>query len=76
MKEHIRDEVSQNCLGEPKHCFREVVGRWLSHEDGTGDNPRTWETISSTLNGMGQSRLMEEVKQELFSNTCIEAKGR
>ena len=28
-----------------KDCFIEVVGQWLSHEDGTGDNPHTWETV-------------------------------
>ena len=28
-----------------KDCFIEAVGRWLSHEDGTGDNPHPWETV-------------------------------
>ena len=42
---HYRDEVSHNCHKVAKDCFIEVVGQWLSHEDGTGDNPRTWETV-------------------------------
>ena len=42
---HDGDEVSLNCHGVAKDCFVEVVGRWLSHEDGTGDSPRTWETV-------------------------------
>ena len=35
LEEHIRDEVSLNCHIVAKDCFIEVVGRWLSHEDGT-----------------------------------------
>ena len=74
IEKHIRDEVSYKCLREPKNCFIEVVGRWLSHEDGTGDNPRTWETVFSTLRDMGQSHLVEEVKAELFATRAT--KGR
>ena len=33
VEEHIRDEVSLNRVAND--CFIEVVGRWLSHEDGT-----------------------------------------
>ena len=42
---HYRDEVSLNCHRVAKNSFIEVVGRWLSHEDGTGDSPHTWETV-------------------------------
>ena len=76
IKKHIRDEVSLNCHRVAKDCFIEVVGRWLSHEEGTGDNPRTWETVFSALRDMGQSHLVEEVKAELFATRAIEGKGR
>ena len=65
IEKHIRDEVSYKCLREPKDCFIEVVGRWLSHEDGTGDNPRTWETVFSALQEMGFTLLGKEVTQKL-----------
>ena len=42
---HYRDEVSLNCHRVAKDCFIEVVGRWLSREDDTGDSPHTWETV-------------------------------
>ena len=45
VKEDIKDEVSYKYLREPKDCFIEVVGRWLSREDGTGDSPHIWETV-------------------------------
>ena len=76
IEKHIREEVSLNCHRVAKDCFIEVVGRWLSHKDGTGDKPRTWETVFSTLCDMGQSHLVEEVKAELFATRAIEGKGR
>ena len=65
IEKHIRDEVSYKCLREPKDCFIEAVGRWLSHEDGTGDSPRTWETVFSALQEMGFTLLVKEVTQKL-----------
>ena len=65
IKKHIRDEVSHQCLIEPKDCIIEIVGRWLSHEDGTGDSPRTWETVFSALQEMGFTLLVKEVTQKL-----------
>ena len=76
IEKHVRDEVSHNCHRVAKDCFIEVVGQWLSHEDGTGDSPRTWETVFSALRDMGQSHLVEEVKAELFTTTTTKGKGR
>ena len=45
VEEHIRDKVSLNCHRVAKDYFIEVVGRWLSYEDGTCDNPHTWEIV-------------------------------
>ena len=65
IEKHIRNEVSYKCLREPRDCFIEVVGQWLSHEDGTGDNPRTWETVFSALREIGFTLLVKEVTQKL-----------
>ena len=65
VQKHVRDEVSYNCQRMAKDCFIEVVGRWLSHERGTGDNCRTWETVFSALKEAGYTLLVEEVKQKL-----------
>ena len=76
IEKYIRDEVSHNCRRVAMDCFIEVVDRWLSHEDGTGDSPRTWKTVFSALCDMGQSHLVEEVEAELFATTATEGKGR
>ena len=78
VQKHVRDEVSHNCQRMAKGCFVEVVGRWLSNDDGTGDSPRTWETVCSALGDIGHAPLAEEVKQKLFQSgtlaTALEGK--
>jgi hypothetical protein len=80
VQKHVRDEVSHNCQRMAKGCFVEVVGRWLSSDDGTGDSPRTWETVFSALGDIGHAPLAEEVKQKLFQSgtlaTALEEKSR
>ena len=46
-------------------CFIEVTGRWLSGEDGTGERPRTWETVFDALILTGYPLLVEDVKEAL-----------
>ena len=65
VQKHVRDKVCYNCPRMAEDCFIEVVGRWLSYEDGTGINCRTWETVFSALKGAGYPLLVEEVKQKL-----------
>ena len=71
VQKHVRDEVSHNCQRMAKSCFMEVVGRWLSSAGGTGDSPRTWETVFSALGDIGHAPLAEEVKQKLFQSGAL-----
>ena len=71
VQKHVRDEVSHNCQRMAKGCFVEVVGRWLSSDDGTGDSPRTWETVVSALEDIGHAPLAKEVKQKLFQSGAL-----
>ena len=71
VQKHVRDEVSHNSQRMAKGCFVEVVGRWLSNDDGTGDSPRTWETVCSALEDIGHAPLAEEVKQKLFQSGAL-----
>ena len=34
-------------------CFLSLAEKWLGHEDGTGDLPRTWETVVKAVNDTG-----------------------
>ena len=52
------------CHKVAKDCFIEVVGRWLAHEDGTGDSTCTWETVLLKRNSYNFSR---EFDKDLYA---------
>ena len=57
--------VHRNCPFDATLCFIEVTSRWLSGEDGTGERPRTWETVFDALRLTGYPLLVEDVKEAL-----------
>ena len=62
----ITDVVYKQCLAIVEHCFKEVTGRWLCGEEGTGDLPRTWETVFEALRLTGWPLLVEDVREALL----------
>ena len=41
----------------------QLVEKWLAHDNGTGDLPRTWETVVQAVKNMGKGRLAEKLAQ-------------
>ena len=62
---NVRERASRNCPSDVTLCFIEVTSRWLSGEDGTGERPRTWETVFDALRETVGPRLVDEVKEAL-----------
>ena len=62
---NTRKTIIKQCHGTLEDCFIEVTGRWLSGEDGTGERPRTWETVFDALRQTKLPLLVEEVKEAL-----------
>ena len=65
VERNVREGVYRQCLGNVRHCFIEVTGRWLSGEVGTGERPRTWETVFDALTATGYPLLVRDVKEAL-----------
>ena len=42
-------------------CMLDLVNRWWSEEDETGQLPRTWETVGNAVKGSGRGKLAMEV---------------
>ena len=66
VQQNIREEIAFDSQRVAKDNFIEVVYRWLSHEDGTGDNPRTWITVIRALRKIGCPVLLENLKRKLL----------
>ena len=62
---NVRERASRNYPSDVTLCFNEVTSRWLSGEDGTGERPRTWETVFDALRETVGPRLVEDVKEAL-----------
>ena len=60
------DVVYKQCLAIVEDCFKEVTGRWLCGEEGTGDLPRTWETVFEALRCTGYPLLVKDVREALL----------
>ena len=45
-------------------CMLQLVEKWLAPENGTGDLPRTWETVVQAVKKTGLGRLAEELAEK------------
>ena len=66
VQQNIRDEIAFDSQRVAKDNFIEVVYRWLSHEDGTGDNTRTWDIVIKALGKIGCPVQLEDLKRKLL----------
>ena len=66
---NTRRLISQKCQNIGEDCFKELINRWLRSGDGTGDLPRTWETVFKALRLTGFPLLVEDVREAL-SKEC------
>ena len=65
------DVVYKQCLAIVEECFKELTRRWLHNRDGTGELPRTWETVFEALRLTGFPLLVEDVREALSIKECL-----
>ena len=49
-----------NC-SRPEDCMLELLDRWTSKEDGTGNLPRTWQTVIDAVKKSGYGAFAESL---------------
>ena len=62
-----REGIRTQFRGIVTDCFIAVTSRWLSCESGTGNLPRTWDTVFDALKLTGYPDLVDHVIEELAS---------
>ena len=62
-----RKGIHTQCHGIVTDCFVAVTSIWLSCESGTGNLPRTWDTVFDALKLTGYPDLVDHVQEELAS---------
>ena len=50
-----------------KACL-EMFNRWLSHREGTGDQPRIWKSVLMAVRTAGYKDLEQDIHRQLLNN--------
>ena len=53
--------ISLNNRGNLEECMLDLVGKWTSHQTGTGTLPRTWQTVVEAVKKTGDVALAQEL---------------
>ena len=61
---HTMNSIDSEQRGRPRFCMLHLVGSWLSHQTGTGDLPRTWETVVEAVRDAGSQKLAMELAEK------------
>ena len=57
-------------------CMLQLVEKWLNHENGTGDLPRTWETVVQAVRDTGHGLLANLLVQQYGVSTARATAGK
>ena len=55
---------------ESNECLYSVLEAWLLEEEGTGDLPRTWDTIVTALESCSISTFAESLRKQIRLGKC------
>ena len=59
----IMDGISKDNL-HVKSCMLQLVEKWLVRENGTGDLPRTWQTVVQAVKNTGKRQLADQLAEQ------------
>ena len=59
----ILDGIETNKSNE-KDRMLQLVEKWLAHENGTGDLPRTWQTVVQAVKDAGNRPLAKQLAKQ------------
>ena len=62
--EKITDDIYMTAIYD-EDCFYYVLEAWLMKEEGTGDLPRTWDTVLTALEDSGISNAAAKLEESL-----------
>jgi ankyrin repeat protein len=65
----VIEGVHKECSGIVRDCFVAMTRKWLHSEIGTGDLPRTWQTVCDALEKIDHPDIAEDVKETLLVET-------
>ena len=64
VKPPIMDSIDKDNKSDVGACMLQLIEKWLADENGTGDLPRTWETVVRAVAKTGPGRLAEKLAHQ------------
>ena len=55
----VLEAIETRKQGKPEDCMLDLLGKWTSNQAGTGDLPRTWQTVVDTVQHCGYKALAQ-----------------
>ena len=63
VKPSVMDGISKD-NSDVDACILRLLDKWLGHENGTGDLPRTWQTVAQAVKHTGKGLLAEQLAEQ------------
>ena len=63
VKSSVMDGISKD-NSDVDTCILRLLDKWLGHENGTGDLPRTWQTVVQAVKHTGKGLLAEQLAEQ------------
>ena len=57
----LMDAMNKDNFGNTSDCMLDLVSRWVNYHKGTGDLPRTWQTVVEAVRDAGFEQLAKEL---------------
>ena len=57
------DSISKD-YSDVESCIMQLVVKWVLHDIGTGDLPRTWQTVVQAVTCTGKGLLAEQLAEQ------------
>ena len=59
----LLDAIHKSKLGNSSDCMLDLVIQWVRGQEGTGDRPRTWDTVVDAVRGVGLEQLAVDIAE-------------
>lgn len=60
----LLDAIHKNNLANTADCMLDLVSKWVFCKEGTGDLPRTWQTVVEAVKDTGLEPLAKELAEK------------
>ena len=60
----LMDAINKNNFGNTSDCMLDLVSKWVNNQRGTGDLPRTWQTVVEAVRDTGFEQLAKELAEK------------